>query len=328
MHLNLKYLFALVAAPLALANIEDPCNANGQAGVCLRTTDCKLQSGQQGSAYTIRGYCPKDPSNVLCCIKTVSRLTTGQYLSNPGRCKNVSQCSTSTNTIYNNQCPGSSRVKLCVPKKTQWEVMDLYGYRQIQDYATVAKKVDGVILRCGYRDFHKDGKLMKEEGFENHYKNFLGKTKIGYYFSTQAITTSEAAAEADFVIDNLIKGKQNNFPIFINSEYSPDPDNNARNEHLSVKVRTDCVIAFINRVKNRGYRAGLFAPNNWTKNYLDINRILATGATFWVSSVDGVKPTLTKYDMWQYSWGELIAGDEIFVDRVSLSHVYKNIANW
>jgi len=102
MRFNLKnIILALVAAPAVLGKLDGPCtNGSNQQGVCVKKSQCVMQSGQAGSANTYKGYCPEDPADVLCCVKNVSKLTNGQTLSTTGRCKNVSQCPTSSNTIY------------------------------------------------------------------------------------------------------------------------------------------------------------------------------------------------------------------------------------
>ncbi|ORX43129.1 hypothetical protein BCR36DRAFT_304500, partial [Piromyces finnis] len=114
MRLNLKCLLTLLV-PLALAKVEDPCTAPGGEGVCIDKSLCKMSSGQKGTATTYTGYCKNDPANILCCVKKVTQLTNGTNLSKAGVCKNVSKCPTNSNTLYSNQCPGSSNVKLCVP---------------------------------------------------------------------------------------------------------------------------------------------------------------------------------------------------------------------
>ena len=127
-----------------------------------------MQTGQQGNAYTVHGYCPND------------------------------------------QTPP--------PPQNQWEVIDIFQHNTINNHSNVAKSVDGVIIRCGLRGWGKAGNLKADDKFEENYKGFKGNTKIGYYFITQATTTYEATAEADYIIDKLIKGKQNDFTIFIDTE--------------------------------------------------------------------------------------------------------------
>jgi len=350
MRFNLKnIILALVAAPAVLGKLDGPCtNGSNQQGVCVKKSQCVMQSGQAGSANTYKGYCPEDPADVLCCVKNVSKLTNGQTLSTTGRCKNVSQCPTSSNTIYSNQCPGGSSVKLCVPKKitttkktttkkttktttkkqtnfTQHEIIDISQWNTITNYSTAAKNVHGVIMRCGYRGYGSAGTLAKDNKLEDHYNGFKGKTKIGYYFFTQAKTTKEAEEEATYVVNTLLKGKTNNFPIYWDSEGSGAEGNSGRADGLSKATRTACAVAFIKKIKALGYKAGVYASEYWFKNNLDFNQIVNAGASIWVAKYSSTKPTTSQYDAWQYTSSGSIAGISGNVDR---SHVYKNIAGW
>jgi len=326
-----KALLALVAAPAVLAYIDQPCTpgANLQ-GVCVKKSQCVMQKGQAGSAKTYKGFCKNDPADVLCCVKKVTKLTNGNTLANAGTCKNVSQCPSASNILYSNQCPGSSNVRLCVPKgsnpppKKQYEIIDVSQWNEITDYAAAAKKIQGVIMRCGYRGYGSAGTLAQDKSLNKHYNGFKGRTKIGYYFLSQAITTAEAVTEANYVVNTLLKGKQNNFPIYLDSEWSNN-NHNGRADGLSKKARTDITIAFINRIKALKYKAGVYASQSWFNDKLDFKRITATGASIWVAKYSNDKPTTSTYDMWQYTDKGSISGIKGNVDR---SHVYKNLAGW
>ena len=77
-----------------------------------------MKNGQKGQVQTYKGFCLSDPSDVFCCVKKVTQLVSGKRLSKAGTCKNLSQCPVSSYIRYNNQCPGNSNIKLCVPKNT------------------------------------------------------------------------------------------------------------------------------------------------------------------------------------------------------------------
>jgi len=102
MRFNLNYLLSLIITPTALAYIGEPCYSG--KGICILKSKCVMSSGQKGSAKTYKNYCLNDSSDILCCIKKVTRLTNGTPLDNTGLCKNVSECPTNKNDIYSNQC--------------------------------------------------------------------------------------------------------------------------------------------------------------------------------------------------------------------------------
>jgi GH25 family lysozyme M1 (1,4-beta-N-acetylmuramidase) len=205
-----------------------------------------------------------------------------------------------------------------------WLVLDVSKYNDISDYATCAKSIDGVIMRCGYRGYGSSGSLQTDNHFSAHYNGFNGKTKIGMYWFSTAITTTEAVAEANYVY-NLVKGKIVDFPIYIDSEYS-NADHNGRSDSLSKSVRTNVTVAFCDRIKELGYKAGVYASDSWFKTNLDLPTLQAKGYSLWVAKYSTNKPTyVTSYDAWQYTSTGTING---YSGRVDLSYFYNDVAGW
>lgn len=207
---------------------------------------------------------------------------------------------------------------------TQKEIIDVSEFNEITDYASVAKSINGVIIRTGYRGYGSAGTLKEDASLNKHYNGFKGKTKIGYYFFSQATTTAEAEEEASYVVNTLIKGKTNNFPIYLDMEFS-NGDHDGRADGLSKSVRTNCAIAFINKIKALGHKAGIYANEDWFHNYLDYNRIVNAGASIWIAKYSSEKPSVSQYDMWQYTDNLNVNG---ITRNVDSSHVYKNVAGW
>jgi len=388
MRFNFKYLSALFVLPSVFGYIDQPCHIAGLGeGVCVKASNCAKYNGQTDKLipFGIKRACLNDPKDVICCVKKAVVQKDGDK--RIGRCRNVSHCPTSKNEIINAfKCPGSRRVKLCVPKVkttitttrttirtisittieepsqsttteeptettsittseeptettsittteeptetvfTQREIIDVSQWNSIYDYDAAAKAVDGVLMRCGFRGWGQSGKLVMDNSLEAHYNGFKGKTKIGYYFFTQATTVAEAEEEAVFIIDQLIKDRQNDFPIYWDSENSGAPaDDVGRADNLSVADRTACAVAFVKKIKSLGYRAGVYASQNWFKENLDYNEIVNAGASIWVARYNTEKPTTADYDAWQFSSTETVDGITGNVDR---SHVYRNIAGW
>jgi len=205
------------------------------------------------------------------------------------------------------------------------EIIDISQWNTINNYASAAAAIDGVLIRCGYRGYGSSGTLNKDKMFETHYKGFKGKTKIGYYFFSQAKTTAEAEAEATYVVKTLLKGKVNNFPIYWDSELSGAANNSGRADGLSKATRTACAVAFVKKVKALGYKAGVYASEYWFRDNLDFNKIVNAGASIWVAKYSSTAPSTSSYDAWQYTDRGSINGIAGNVDK---SHVYKNIAGW
>lgn len=205
-----------------------------------------------------------------------------------------------------------------------WLVLDVSKYNTISNYASCASSVSGVIIRCGYRGYGSSGSLQKDNHFDTHYNGFNGKTKIGMYWFSTAINTSEAIAEANYVY-NLINGKNVNFPVYIDSEFS-NSSHTGRSDSLSKSARTAITIAFCDRIKQLGYRAGVYASDSWFRDHLDLSQLKAKGYSLWVAKYSSSAPTyVNSYDAWQYTSTGSVAGTS---GRVDLSHFYNDVAGW
>ena len=75
-----------------------------------------------------------------------------------------------------------------------WKVIDISTFNSVTNYTSAANDIDGVLIRCGYRGYGSSGSLAKDNKLETHYNGFNGKTKIGYYWFTNAISDAEARA--------------------------------------------------------------------------------------------------------------------------------------
>ena len=205
-----------------------------------------------------------------------------------------------------------------------YTVIDVSKYNIISDYNATVSAIDGVIMRTGYRGYGSAGTLVKDSLFETHYNGFAGKTKIGVYWVTQAITTTEARAEADYLY-NMIKDKTIDFPVYLDSEYSNN-NHNGRADGLSKADRTTMAIAFCERIKELGYRAGVYASDSWYKNNIDLSQLQSKGYSIWVAKYSSYKPTyVSNYDGWQFTSKNIIPGVNGNCDT---SYFYNDVAGW
>ena len=212
-------------------------------------------------------------------------------------------------------------------KFTTKNVIDISEFNIVTNYNTAASSsdVDGVIMRVGGTGWGSGG-IYADTAFEKHYTGFknTGKVKIGYYFFSQAITEQEAINEAQYVI-NKIKGKRCDFPIYWDSEIGDVDNQNGRADHLSKAQRTKVGLAFVNHIKSKGYKAGVYASESWYIENIDYQKFVNAGASIWVAKWSSYEPTSVKYDIWQYSSTGSISGINGVVDK---SRVTKNIAGW
>lgn len=174
-------------------------------------------------------------------------------------------------------------------------LVDLSKYNVVTDYSQLAKEVDGVILRAGYRG-SQTGVITIDPRFESHISELIKRNvKVGLYFYTQAVNEAEGIQEAQWIVGQAKKYKID-YPIFIDSEYSSN--HNGRADNLDKNTRTKIMAAFCNEVAKSGYTAGVYASDNWFKTQLNFNEI--SNWFIWCARYSTVAPTISKYDAWQY----------------------------
>ena len=89
---------ALVLTPRATG---DPCSTPSGDGTCQLTSDCTSQG------FNLAGYCPNDPDNVQCCVKTTCSTSSGS-----GTCMNTGD--SCGGSFVPGACPGDDTIQCCV----------------------------------------------------------------------------------------------------------------------------------------------------------------------------------------------------------------------
>lgn len=159
--------------------------------------------------------------------------------------------------------------------------------------------LDFVIIRAGFTGWGTGVDYNKDTCFENFYnqaKN-LG-IPVGAYWYSCANTKEKGIAEAKYMYENCLKGKQFEYPIYIDVEDSHHQVGNKTGV-------TEAIIGFCDTLENLGYYVGIYASDiSGFKDKMDINKLTAYDK--WVARY-GFKPSYVKsYGIWQYtSRGEL-----------------------
>lgn len=202
-------------------------------------------------------------------------------------------------------------------------VIDLSKFNIIDDYNAVAKSIDGVIVRCGYRGL-SNGKLTEDPSYATHITNLIrAGVKVGVYFFTTAINTNEAAEEAAFTCSLLKKyNVPVSFPIFVDSEMSNN-SHTGRSDSLPKSTRTEILVTFCEKIQVFGYTAGIYASDSWFVSQLNLSQL--TKYKLWVAKYSSNSPKYVKdYVGWQYTSSGVISGVR---GRVDISHWYNEISN-
>lgn len=196
-------------------------------------------------------------------------------------------------------------------------VGDISKYNVIRNYALLKGHFDGIVVRIGYRGYSA-GVIKEDPLFKEHMKGIIGEgIPYGFYFMGQAVTESEAAAEAEYCYE-MTKEYSPALPTYYDSELSNEKGN-GRADSLSRRIRTDITRAFCERVEQLGRRAGVYASKSWFETRLYAKEL--SGYSIWVAQYNRFcSYRETGYDMWQYTSGYSIPGLNTRFDR---SHCYK-----
>ncbi len=147
-----------------------------------------------------------------------------------------------------------------------------------------AEGVNFAIIRGAYGN-------KKDTAFETLYQrakaNGLG---VGVYWWTRAVNEAQAREEAQILIDNVLKGKQFEYPIYIDIE-----DNLLQNLG---KSKVDAIItSALTTLEKAGYYAGFYMNRNWYNNYCN-GSSLSKRFTCWLAQWSSAE--VSNFPMWQF----------------------------
>lgn len=165
--------------------------------------------------------------------------------------------------------------------------------------------IDFAIIRIGMRGYGVEtGNVVDDSLFEANYAGAKAAgLKVGVYFFSQAIDTSEAIEEANFVKD-MLKGKSLDLPVYFDWEHI-DYDT-ARTEGISGSTITDCAVAFCNEIELSGYDAGVYMYSGIAYYDYELSRL--TDFDFWCAAIGDYPFFYYAHNMWQYSFTGSVAG--------------------
>ena len=191
------------------------------------------------------------------------------------------------------------------------KVIDVSKFQGDIDWQRV--KDDGVeaaYIRLGYRGY-SSGEIVVDEKYEDNISacNEFG-IDCGVYFFTEAVNEEEAREEADFCIENL--GEYSTaLPIAIDVEESANLSK-SRTKDLSKEQRTLNVIAFCERIREKGYEPIIYGNLKSLMIMMDISSL--EDYDKWFAYYHYPLRFPYKIKMWQYSATRKVDGREGEVD--------------
>ncbi len=173
--------------------------------------------------------------------------------------------------------------------------IDVSKWQMPVDWTAVAANpdIDYAIIRCTW------------SGLETtEWSTFYAGAKaagvpIGAYAYTMATTVAQAKEEAQKTVE-LLKGKQFEYPIYIDTE-EPDLYDGMDKATLTAIVKAECDV-----LRDAGYMAGVYTNTWYATSKLDMTQL--SQYTVWLADYSTTPGYTGKYDMWQYSCDGIVNG--------------------
>ena len=196
-------------------------------------------------------------------------------------------------------------------------IIDISQYNTVVDWKKLKESVDGIIFRIGYRGWGKRGNLVLDKCFHAYVSKCTELSiPYGIYFVTQATTITEILAECAFIseYDNILNPT---LGIWIDSEYSTEPNRKGRGDLINRSTRTKLINDFCRYFEEKNIPCGLYCSDSWLDDMLIYNEL--TCKKFWIAKYgknNGKKNGCPKhiYDLWQYTSKGKVDGINGYVD--------------
>lgn len=177
--------------------------------------------------------------------------------------------------------------------------IDVCGYQGKIDFKKVKQSgVDFVIVKAGYSTSTVE---TWETNFANAKNNGL---KVGAYWYSYATTIERGVEEAKAFIKAL-KGKQLDFPVYLDLEEKSQFDKGK-------EFCTQLVEAFCGELEKAGYYAGVYCSTYWFTNFVE--KDIREKRPAWIADYRGECGYKGAYGIWQYDAAE-VPGVQYNCDR-------------
>ena len=179
-------------------------------------------------------------------------------------------------------------------------IIDVSYFNNIYDWPKVAAAIDGIIIRLGYTGYGSGKPTLDRNYLDNlEYAKRYDIPRGVYYFPC-SITAAEAKAEAEYIA-GFIGGEQLKLGVWLDSEIADVKDKKGRADNLSKWSRTELLHIIIDRLKELGIVAGVYASTSWLLNNLNMGSL--PGVPVWCAQYNKEEKCTYpgQYMIFQYS---------------------------
>lgn len=172
--------------------------------------------------------------------------------------------------------------------------------------AVAATGIDYAILRVGYRGYGSTGNLCADVKFDEYIQGAIAAgIPVGVYYYTEAISTDEAIAEANYCIEKI---KDYNITLPVTIDFEPGTNKGrSYKANLSKTQATNQVKAFCDTIAAAGYTPAIYANKSDLTTRID-GASLGSSYNIWLAQYNSKTTYTGAYQQWQYSSSGTISG--------------------
>lgn len=190
--------------------------------------------------------------------------------------------------------------------------IDVSTYQGKVNWERVKPNIGFAILRCGFgSDYvHQDDNQFARNVAECERLNIPFAVYLYSYATTEAMIESEVAHALRLI------GGHKPFCVFIDME-------DGSTAGLGKATLTAFAKKYCEAVKAKGFNVGVYANQNWFRNYLDVKALRECGYAIWCAKYSTEEPIIdAEFDIWQYSSSGSVDGIE---GRVDMNKMFNDI---
>lgn len=192
--------------------------------------------------------------------------------------------------------------------------IDVSKYQGTIQWDKVKPNIDFAILRCG---FGSDIARQDDVCFERNVAE-CERLNIPFAVYLYSYATTEQKIDSEVAHTLRLIGSHKPFCVYIDME-----------DNSTTKLGKAKLTAFAKRfcegIKAKGFKVGVYANENWCKNYLDIAELHKSGYSIWCAKYSTAKPKIAApYDIWQYSSKGRVDGIN---GNVDMNYMYNDVRN-
>jgi len=181
--------------------------------------------------------------------------------------------------------------------------IDVSSWQEAINWSKVKGQINFAIIRLGYGD---NVERQDDKYFLNNVNGCIANNiPFGVYiysYATNLGGNASIQSEIDHCKRLLSQISKKPFCVYIDME----DDSTIK---LGRTLLTNFALEFCKQITQAGYKAGVYANQNWFQNYLNPSTIASYGYSIWCAKYSDNKPNISSnYDIWQYSASGRING--------------------